>query len=378
MNNEIIEKKIRDVGKKLIESYISGETVEGGVNGPYDDPETKVRNLSHLAIICCIEVTKYGKNEYKPIVKKIGEELIEARGIDGLFVMRKKSSKDQCNGVIGHAWLNEALIYIYKTLGERKYLELAVLISKRHKFNNKIGLWERPTADSIDYTLNHQLWYAATLAELIEFVDNDTFDGQLKKFMKCLKRNFLINKDGRVRHSVFLHTKSKETIKQMVKNWLSDFHEKKNRPSMAYKENGYHVFNLMALARIYSKNKSYDFFSTKKFKASMDYVNNKLFLKGLDDSKVELDASLKNHIVDTNEKTKNIYGYPYNVPAFELLYINAVIPNIISLDVISECLNRQIEFTFDDGLLSFGKNCHDKKTINYRIYEYYRFLEIRE
>lgn len=367
---------IRDIGKKLFQNYMNGNQISGGINGPYDDSETPVRNLSHLAIICSIEVLKYGHEEYIPVLKKIGTEILKRKGTDNLWIMREKVAKDQCNGVIGHAWLNEAFIYLFKVLRDETYIDEALTVARQHGFNQKIGLWKRPTDGTVDYTMNHQLWYAATLAELNDIVKDAKLSKQLDVFMEKLPYNLEVCKNGRIRHSVIMHDNAKDTLKQKIKNFLSDFHEKQNKPSMAYKEQGYHVFNLFALARLHRVKADSLFWNTAKFKKSINYVNQVEFFVGLENPNVELDASLKNHISDLEEKSINIYGYPYNIPGFEVAYVAEVFREMISTDVVERCLEKQLHYTFDVGKSFLGVKCHDKITINYRVYEYYRLLEI--
>lgn len=367
---------IRDIGKKLIQNHMNGNQISGGINGPYDDPETPVRNLSHLVIICGIEVLKYGREEYIPALKKIGTEILNRKGRDNLWIMREKATKDQCNGVIGHAWLNEAFIYLFRTLQDEVYIDEALTVARQHGFNQKIGLWKRPTDGTVDYTMNHQLWYAATLAELNDIVRDVELSRQLDRFMERLPHNLEVSKNGRIRHSVIMHESAKDTLKQKTKNFLSDFHEKRNKPSMAYKEEGYHVFNLFALARLYRVKADSLFWNTVKFKKSINYVHQDEFFAGLENPNVKLDASLKNHITDQEERSVNIYGYPYNVPGFEVAYVAETFDGMISADIVDRCLEKQLDYTFDTGKSVFGCRCHDKQTINYRVYEYYRFLEI--
>lgn len=367
---------IRNVGASLLQEYANGSTVIGGINGPYDDPETPVRNLSHLAVIGSIEISKFGNDQFIPVLKRIGEDILSRKGTDNLWIMREKAAKDQCNGVIGHAWLNEGFIYLYHALNDSKWIEEAVSVSKLHTFDYRLGLWYRPAEKSIDFTLNHQLWYAATLAELNSIVNNQAFTAQLDVFMKCLPRNLATNKIGRIRHSTILHDSFKETMKQKVKNGLSDYHEKKNSPSMAYKEQGYHVFNMMALARLYRLRAGDSIWASRDFKKAIEYVTTDVFFEGLENPNVKYDASLKNKISDPSETSINIYGYPYNVPGFEVAYVGEIFKGMLSKDIIEKCLKRQVELTYDSADGKFGTRCHDKQTINYRVYEYYRFLEI--
>ena len=60
---------IRSLGKKLIEEYMASGHVKSGINGPYDDSETEVRNLAHLMVIASIEYLKYGKSRLKSLIR---------------------------------------------------------------------------------------------------------------------------------------------------------------------------------------------------------------------------------------------------------------------------------------------------------------------
>lgn len=379
MEYQNFDEKIRMVGRRLIDAYTQNGIL-CGINGPYDDPETEARNLAHLIIITAIEIVTFGNNEYLPLLDEMGSELCSLRKEDGLYQMREKAGKDGCNGVIGHAWINEAFIYLYKVTENSKYLKFACEIAEKHEFQKRLGLWGRPGMgngeDAIDFTFNHQLWYAATLAELNNIVNNKNSEEELDIFMKNLKYNFCVMYDGKVAHSIYRHLNTTLNIKNYVKKLMNNFNEKKARPSFAYKEEGYHMFNMMAFARIYNIYPKHSFFETKEFKKTIEYINNGLFLKGLLSKSIDLDLSFRNKIENKDEKSINIYGYPYNVPGFEILYASRVFQGMINSDVVDECKKVQFKLTFDDNEGVFGSKCHDKNTVNYRVYEYYRYLEI--
>ena len=97
------DKKIRNVAESLIGSYVKEKRIFTGVNGPYNDLETEVRNLCHLIVITAIESSIYNKKELKQYLFDMGEQLITLSKNNGLYILRNKEKKDQSNGVIGHA-----------------------------------------------------------------------------------------------------------------------------------------------------------------------------------------------------------------------------------------------------------------------------------
>lgn len=370
---------VRNIGKELILDYINNDKILGGLNGPYDDPETPVRNLCHLIIITSLEIKIFNNSKYIDILEKMSRELCGLQSEDGLFIMRLKKEKDLCNGVIGHSWVIEALLYLHMVFKEEKYLNMAAQIASKHSRVERLNLWaipnKVPTDLTIDYTFNHQLWYAASLAELNNVLKNTIFQQQLDCFILSLDLNMTNSGYGKIAHTIYRRLGKIATIKSCVKRMINLTNDFLSRKSMAYKEEGYHVFNLMALARISNVYPNYKLECNKKIIKALQYVNTDSFFKGLNNPMYHLDQSLHNDLSDS-ETQFNIYGYPYNVPAFELCYISKIYKGIISPNVVERCLCEQWAKTYNMKVNRLSNNVHDVCTINYRIYEYYRYLEI--
>lgn len=375
--NDRFEIIIRGVGKKLIKEYNSKKTILCGVNGPYDDKETKVRNLCHLIIITSIEYMISRDDTLVQVLKKMASDLINERNFNECYILRKKEGKDSCNGVIGHSWVIEAFVYLYKALDDENYLLISKELSEKHVFNYDFNLWSIPNSNAIDFTYNHQLWYAASLLELNNYIKDSRIQRELDCFFANLSKISLNSLDGKISHSIYYRTNFVEKIKQKIKKCVNIIMERTNNPSMKYKEEGYHLFNMMALARIYKINPSLNIFKTKFFINAIKYLNSETYLLDLEDSRIELDSSLKNNNITHDESKINIYGFSYNVPGFEIDYIDFVFGKIINKKNIEILKEKQIYYTYNEKNNSFGKNCHDKNTINYRTYEYYRYLELK-
>lgn len=370
---------IRSVGDKLIQSYIKTECVNTGINGPYDDPETEVRNLSHLIVITAIEYLVFSNSSCLSLVKNMAERLMTMKGEDGTYKMRQKQGKDLCNGVIGHAWLNEGYIYAFKATGDKRYLEEAVRICKMHLFQPKLGLWGRPNKGNanaaIDFTFNHQLWYAAMLGEVLQYYFVDELKAELDTFFKRLNQNMIVNSQGRIAHHIFRRLGLKESVRMFIKHKKIALLETMNKPGFMYKEIGYHVFNLMAFSRLYNLYSSKPFFHSGKFLRTLKFVESEEYQSWLLSADIKMDGSTFGKSLTREEEMINIYGYPYNVPGFELVYCLASFNGLIDSKAVETILKNQFEQTWNRELGLFGDKCHDATTINYRIYEYYRYLE---
>lgn len=376
-----IEEKIRNIGGSLIRKYDEDGIVNEGCNGPYDDEETIIRNLSHLIIITSIEILTFNQGQYIATLEKMGKELLHKCDSDGLYTMRRKKGKDTCNGVIGHAWVIEALIYLSKVFSNEKcYILKAIEIAKKHKFDMKINLWKCPRNENaytdFDLTFNHQLWYAATIYELVNIEPDSELKKEVDCFVQGLNHNLLVHRNGRIVHSIYNSDTFVRKLKNIVKRIVERANELLKKPSHAYKEEGYHIFNIMAFARIYSLSHN-PFFESNKLKKVMEYtVSEELFQK-LSSDHIELDNSLNFLSKNDEEKKINIYGFPYNVPGFEMMYIMEVMNRFVKNNVAEKYLMKQMEYTYDEKTNKLGKNCHDAVTINYRVYEFYRYLEVK-
>ena len=382
MDKENYKAKIRQVGNNLVEAFKRNGNIGNGLNGPYDDDETEVRYLAHLAVIASVESQKYGRQDCRDVAEEIGCKLLSMHDGNHVYKMRVKPGKDECNGVIGHAWLVEGLLYVYKVTGDQKYLDESEKICKNHAFNNKIGLWGRPLKgcgdSAIDFTFNHQLWYAVTLAELLKERADAELQRQLDTFLMKLPELVTFNRDGRVAHGIYKRVSWKGTLKYKMARVRNVVKEKAGKPSLSYKEVGYHTFNLMAFARLYRLCPDAPIFKTKQIWKALDFLKKDYFQKELEEGNIRMDASTHGKTLTKEESSINIYGYPYNVPGFEAMYCKAVFGDAVSDEAAQRLMERQMALTWDEEQERLGRLCHDKVSVNYRVYEYYRYFEITE
>ena len=131
----------------------------------------------------------------------------------------------------------------------------------------------------------------------------------------------------------------------------------------------------MGLARLYNNNRDHIFFKSTLMKKILYYSFSDELANELLCEKVNLDGSLNNEIMNKEETKINIYGYPYNVPGFEIMYIQNTFGEQKTYDQALNFLNTQMKITFNSTDSIFQNHCFDKVTINYRIYEFYRYLE---
>ena len=161
---------IENIGQKALqhpERYLIP-----GHNGPYYHQETPIRNKGHWLITFCKLYEWTGDEAFKDKAAEIAENLLskEARPFGFSFYHRDAPKKDQCNGLVGQAWTFEALGQAATTFQDQVFSSVAEEVFLQHHFNEEHGLWNILEVNGrilpIDNAFNHQLWFAAGIAQV--------------------------------------------------------------------------------------------------------------------------------------------------------------------------------------------------------------------
>jgi hypothetical protein len=327
---------------------------EPGHNGPYNDPETKVRANAHLTMLYlkCFQITK--KSKYKEEAIKCLEYIQseEARPCGFTFFHRNKKGKDKCNGLIGQAWTIEALMESAKVLKDNKYESLAREVFLLHWFSPVLGYWKRRDTSGkeigFDKTFNHQLWFAA-IGSLVSNDPKDDVGKQVKRFMDLLESNISIHSNGKIRHLLWAPLLTPLYL-------LKD--RKVSRYYLAEKEAGYHAFNLYALALLYQSFPNHSFWKSYKFLKIANYAISEEHLKVSEENK---------------------YGFAYNPSGIEQAFFTHVFKDYYenSSSLIKERVERQLKNHLDKKTGLMKKKTVDSNTLSLRIYEAVRLPNIK-
>ena len=343
-----------------------------GNNGPYQDPETPVRNYGHWLITFskCFELT--GEQIYLKKIKALAEYLVsdDARPCGYSFHHRNSSNRDKCNGLIGQAWTFESLACASSVLDDIKYAAVAEEVFFQHNFNENFGLWNRLEIDgeilSIDDTFNHQLWFAACAA-LLNTPRQEEISDRIFQFMDCLPQNLSVLENGLIYHPIERQlyqtgsgrSKNFRLIK-FLKTSLSFLRAMdgttKNSNQM-YRENmikksiGYHQFNMYAFGMLKETLPDHPFWQSLEFDRSVDYLLSAEYKKGLSENK---------------------YGFPYNPPGFEVPFALSVFSDMTEdelIEISSWYVNEQFKRCYNTETRMMEKNTEDPLTHTARIYE---------
>lgn len=329
-----------------------------GHNGPYHDKETPVRNTAHwiITLLKAFELT--GKNKFKGAAIRALQYLTssEARPNGFTFWCRNKPGKDFCNGLIGQAWVIEALLMGEKYTGRSDLSELAAEVFLLHPFDGKRGLWHKREIEGkilpLDDTFNHQLWFAAV---------GSMFDGkrypeirrQIQIFAERLDINFNIFKSGLIRHLIVPRKPfSWSGLKSIARSFLEN--QTYGKSEDINKAIGYHQFNLYGFGILKGNYKDLPFWRSVKFKRAVEYVQSSEFKEGL---------------------VGNKFGFPYNVAGIEVAFsLEMFVRNSKSRQ--QEWLGEQFKCNFDFDSSFLSKNTSDSKTLAARFYEATRLSDM--
>ncbi len=353
---------------------------KSGCNGPYENEDSPVRNSSHWLITYSIlwEITK--EKKYLDLVEILANYLTNSKNYaaNGVVVARYDRRFDRTNGLIGQAWLIEALVRASIVLDDCKYVDKAKEIFLLQPFNDSKFMWDVLDYDNticLDQIYNHQLWFAASGGMIVNYKYDEKIDCMIRQFLKKSEESiFSVYEDGLIVHrsqyellpeeekkEYILNRKRKmnsliqspfKLVRRKIKQKFSKF------PFNVGLEQGYHLFDLYGFALLYKNYNKEAIFSSTKFLSAVNYVREK-------DNILSLMKPCAEHKF-------NKFAFAYNSPAFEYAYVC----NTFGLhpELEDELIDFQIKNLYDKQKKSFCINCNDSETLDARIYELVRTL----
>lgn len=374
--------------KEIADTYLDSFETQGyanpGNNGPYGHIDTPARNTAHWCITLGYLWKEFGDSRYYTISRMFAEYLIELHktSVSGAVKCMDESSYNHLNGLIGQAWIIEALVYFFGVSKEKKYLNCAEEIFRVPLYSRSQHMWEMIELDGrnigLDYTFNHQLWFAAAGSMILQYKNASDIHEMIISYLDGCLIHLQVHKDGLIKHygdlsSPFNHdSELKKRIKRIAKQTLfrGKRFENPNRYDADGYERGYHLFNLYAFSILRKDFASHPIYSSKKLQAAIDYgklmdVHNDYFNVG--------------RVLSGYPKAvMNKYAYAYNSPAFEYPYIYQVFGDENFENMCDKLYEIQLAATYDEKSKRLRFNNYDSETLTARVYELVRFLEYKE
>lgn len=375
---------LKETADDYLELYETQAHANQGHNGPYGHIDTPARNTAHWCITFGYLWKNYGDSKYYNVSRKFADYLVDLcnSSASGAVKCMEDDSYNHMNGLMGQAWVIEALVYFFEISNEEKYLDFAKKIFNVPVYNSSQHMWEMVELDGsnigFDYTFNHQLWFAAVGSLILQHRDDEKIRDQVEDYLDGCVNHLQVHKDGLIKHygdlsSPFNHDSGVlKWLKRTAK--LTLFKNRRfidpNRYDADGYERGYHLFNLYAFAILKKEFGSHELYTSDKFKAAIEYGRR---------TKVHNDYFNVDRVLAGNPKSvMNKFAYAYNSPAFEYPFIYYVFGTNNFEKTCEQLFEIQIGTTYDSETKRLSKNNSDPETLTARIYELVRFLEYEE
>lgn len=340
-----------------------------GHNGPYYDQELPVRNTAHVMMLLLRvhEITGEPKFRDAALLALGYLTAAERRPMGAAYWMRENPQKDFSNGLIGPAWIIEALVFAGRALEDSRLTDLAGTLFLLHPFDPSTARWETVNVDGsyagVDRTFNHQLWFAAAGGLLRS---NGLIAERVERFLDALGNNLKVYPNGLIMHPLggISRLGVRGEIKRFAKRLAKRSNSKPVDP-VVNKAIGYHAFNTYAFGLLSESFPGHRFWSSERFGRLVGFLKDPDYLDGLG---VFCGAG------GGNGKTLpfNRFGYPYNPPGIEVAFTVQSYGSFFGDEgprLISEWMGRQLELTFDSQVGLMVRNTDDPATLSARVYE---------
>jgi hypothetical protein len=358
--------RLNDLLYESIEPALALQAADGsfpaGQNGPYADRETPVRNTAHWLITLLYAQELSGGSACRNAARRAAEYLMrpEHRPMGATYLCRNGPERDLCNGLIGQAWVIEALATAATRLGEPRYAQVARELFLLHPFDAQAGLWRTVNVDGshgpFDMTFNHQLWFAASGA-LVDASPNGAIGKQVVRFLdQTLASHLKLDPSGRIYHYV-PSPRRRSTSRQLISTLLQPIRRLRRKPHMVHKEIGYHAFNLYAFALLRRQLPDHALWDSEKIAAALQFVRTPEYLAGLEN---------------------NTYGFPYNPPGFEVAFAMQTFGSAFVGGEHSDSwwVSQQFQRAYDPHTRLLTRHTPDKHTLAARLYEATRLRDV--
>lgn len=386
MRNDIF---LNDIILRSAQEQLKAQNADGsmpaGINGPWGDVDTPVRNTAHWALLFYKAYEISQRHKFLNAALSACNYLLskKARPHNASFLCFYSQNKSRENGLIGQAWAIEPLIFIGEEVGRKDYLDLAQEVLIKHNYNTRLHLWHDLNIDGtigkINSTFNQQLWFAVMNLLVAKKTNNAFLLFCARDFFKNINKHLTFLEPGLIRHLIpnyILNSRfynNLNGIKIYLKGTLPDFIFKLykkivNQPNASIiitkLSIGYLTFNLYALSLCYSKAPEENLWKKRWFIKTiiqmLNYAQTAQFVK---------------------RTLSNEYAWRYNPVGFELAYAVATFKNFLKIKNFDSTIQLWIEKQIGNhwnvlsGLMDI--NTDDPITLSARLYEATRLSNIK-
>jgi len=363
--------------RNIVSYQFEDGSLPSGHNGPYFDKETRVRNTAHWAITLCKAHNLSRDPRFQKHALLAQKYLLseETRPRRASFACRRSRIKDCCNGLIGQAWVSEALTVLADYFGSTTALDVACEVLLHHEYDKKVHLWHtydvNGQSKTIDRTFNHQLWFAAVAYMVGNRLRNSTLINRARDFFQHLNETMALLEPGLIHHEIPSRIRLRSLpfpskLRPYIFGSISDIFFGLSGPQtenwrtkvthIRQRSIEYLPFNLHGFALAYDESRDEDWWEDpwlqKVLRAAFGYIEKERYYQ---------------------EPCATGYGWPYNPIGFEVAYALYVFQDLLGVDGSIENLRpwvkRQIGNNWDPARGLVERNTDDPAVLSARLYE---------
>jgi len=337
-------------------------SMPAGFNGPWQTPETPLRNTGSwlLAFVKAWQLTEDSK--YRRAADAAADYLLHPCHRPGgiTFHHRHVDYRDRGNGLIGQAWTLEALTTGGTALDRADMLWLAERCFLAQEQEEGSGLWKMRDIDESDLgpcqTLNQQLWFAAVGAMLADATNNSAITERVKRGLSGIAAHTANYSDGVFQHRVC------RPVAELWKNPASTARDWGRRHLLPGKKRhrarelavGYHSFCLYAIAVIARTLPANPLPDSSVVQRALEALNKQEYREALQGNK---------------------FAWSYNPTGIENAFALAVLKRSGASDH-AWWLEEQWSRTFNPESGHLDRSAVDPTTSAARVYEISRLLDL--
>lgn len=182
-----------------------------GHNGSRQQAETPVRNTAHWSIGFLAAHAVSGRDAFREAAERCWAFLLQPawRPTGGTFLHRPDGGKNRCNGLIGQAWVLEALLYgaSRDAAARARLLTAASDLFAQLPFDDAARLWRIREVDGRVLggparTFNQQLWLASMAHWLGREAGHAVADRRARAVLASLPDRLGAHADGLIDHLI--------------------------------------------------------------------------------------------------------------------------------------------------------------------------------
>lgn len=339
--------------------------VAPGCNGPWNSRVTPVRLSAHWLNLHAWAYKETTNPSYLDIVQQLADYIVsrEARPY-GYAFYNLIDHHSPGNGLIGQAWVMEALFTASAVLKEPRYRQVAEELFWQHRFDEQLGLWHvlnlDGTVGEIHSTLNQQVWFAAMGAQLA----SEEAAARVRRFLDNVDAHIHLLKGGLLGMHIrrprsqaairYLLLRSwRHYVRQNLRLIRARLSGRSSTSIFSYQSMsiGYHAFTLYGFAMLRQAIADHSLWGSVQLRRAIQWGYSSAHKRAV---------------------RQNPFAMGYNPAGFEVPYVLSVFKPLEPLQIEEESLwwlNEQVHRHFNLETGQFDRSTPDAATLTSRAYE---------